>query len=81
MNCPYCGKEMERGIIPQERNGCFYWLPYSNFDFFFATRKNIKKAGGIIIKEPLTDGYMFADVCRSCGKGIFTVPREGSGNA
>ena len=45
MNCPSCGKEMERGkIITSHSRGLFFLPPGGDIDALFLTRKYIQPA-------------------------------------
>lgn len=80
MKCPYCQKEMQIGIIPQESNGSFYWVP-EEFPHMFLTPANIRKSGGIIVKSMFSEGLMHGWLCRDCGQILISFSPEKSENS
>lgn len=80
MKCPYCSKEMEHGIIPQERNGLFYWIP-KNFPDLFITPGKIRKNGGVIVKPFFSGNPMYGWLCRDCGQIIISFSPEKNENS
>ena len=53
MNCPSCGKEMERGkIITSHSRGLFFLPPGGDIDALFLTRKYITRQNGIVLDGP-----------------------------
>lgn len=75
MNCPACGKEMERGKIVTEHSiGLFFLPPGGETALLFQTRKNIEKQGGIVLDGPYNwdlpgnETAIPAYVCRECRK-------------
>lgn len=80
MNCPKCGKEMEKGEVSQlfySRYGeKLFWAPE---DFFnkgrIATRGAVKKAGGKIfpIGRTIFDDIKCAWYCKECELVVMDV--------
>lgn len=75
MNCPVCGKEMEAGL--RRTIGMWdYFLPQSAPKLSLHTRKRIEERGGIVLKDPYTNGKNSgaderpAWVCRTCKKVV-----------
>ena len=73
MNCPYCGKPMEEGRIPGDRQNGMFWLPEGEdisvaFAHWVADEK-----GGIPLADPKFFGFpsLKAHICRDCKKGVF----------
>ena len=54
MNCPNCGKEMERGkIITSHSRGLFFLPPGGDIDaLLFLTKKYITRQNGIVLDGP-----------------------------
>lgn len=77
MVCPYCGKEMESGVI-NVSNGAkspISWLPQEvilNKTFMPVTKKGTEKLGGIAL--PVKNTFMLphidAYICKDCRKII-----------
>ena len=73
MRCPYCGKEMEEGLIqsPQELS----WIPGNK-------RKVLGRArfheGALVLSELsfLRGSAVVAWLCRECGKMVIDCPEE-----
>ncbi len=78
MNCPSCGKEMERGkIITAYSRGLFFLPPGGDIDAFFLTKKYVTKQGGIVLDGPYytdlpNESSFPACVCRDCRKIMLT---------
>ena len=78
MNCPSCGKEMERGkVITSHSRGLFFLLPGGDIDALFLTRKYVTKQGGIVLDGPYytdlpNESSFSACVCRDCRKIMLT---------
>ena len=72
MNCPVCGKEMERGWIYTKNGYGLYFLSYEQRFSFFSTAKNIEKGGGIALDIPnnfrFNETKIYAEACKSCRK-------------
>lgn len=70
MNCPYCGKEMEKGYVDQQvmRHPLKWYFGQREGDFLWSKRKEIKLTRAA---EPLTAWY-----CGECGKLIAEVEKE-----
>ena len=53
MNCPNCGKEMERGkVITAYSRGLFFLPPDGDIDALFLTKKYITRQNGIVLDGP-----------------------------
>ena len=70
MNCPYCGKEMEKGYVEQQRvlNPLVWYSAKQEGDFLWSKRKEIKLTSAA---EPLTAWY-----CGECEKLIAEVAEK-----
>ena len=76
MNCPSCGKEMERGkIITSYSRGLFFLPPDGDIDAIILTKKYITAQGGIVLDgwhystaSAFSETELPASVCRVCGK-------------
>ncbi len=70
MNCPYCGKEMEKGYVDQTNPmiPLEWYSAKQEGDFLWSKRKEIKLTRAA---EPLTAWY-----CGECGKLIAEVEKE-----
>ena len=71
MNCPVCGKEMERGILYTDSSRGLYFLPPGGKVGFWETKRSVEQRGGIVLDGPhhmndraTVHGY----VCRDCKK-------------
>ena len=73
MNCPVCGKEMERGILYTELGRGLFFLPPGGKVGFWDTKRSVEQRGGIILDGPYhtnwvnrssVHGYIF----RGCKK-------------
>lgn len=73
MNCPSCGKEMERGILYTELGRGLFFLPPDGKVGFGDTKRSVEQRGGIVLDGPhhirgsdraTVHGY----VCRACKK-------------
>lgn len=73
MNCPSCGKEMERGILYTELGRGLFFLPPGESVGFWDTKRSVEQRGGIVFDGPhhiqgshraTVHGY----VCRTCKK-------------
>ena len=70
MNCPSCGKEMERGKVITSHSG-------GDIDALFLTRKYITRQNGIVLDGPYNTDFpnessFSACVCRDCRKIMLT---------
>ena len=78
MNCPSCGKEMERGkIITSYSRGLFFLPPDGDIDAIILTKKYITRQNGIVLDGPyytdLPNESSFSScVCRDCRKIMLT---------
>lgn len=75
MNCPFCGKEMEKGYILTNAFS-YIWLPESaSPNHFPLDTDKVKSLNGIVVKK-FTFGFknrkIDTDICRGCKKGIFS---------
>ena len=73
LNCPYCGAEMEYGVILGSRGGGIPWLPRKDRSqkppFFLFTYYRFKKLGGRHLGAPTYFGrYPGLDtwICSKC---------------
>ncbi len=78
MNCPNCGKEMERGkIITSYSRGLFFLPPDGDIDAIILTKKYITRQNGIVLDGPYNTAFpnessFSACVCRDCRKITLT---------
>lgn len=78
MNCPNCGKEMERGkVITSYSRGLFFLPPDGDIDAIILTKKYITRQNGIVLDGPYNTGFpnessFSACVCRDCCKIMLT---------
>lgn len=65
MNCPYCNKEMKKGIITSPKNS-FYFISDEarNQSYFFPERINLKR---------VLDSDLVAYYCDACHKIVIDV--------
>ena len=52
MKCPFCGEEMERGVLYTENSRGLYFLPPDVFLGCFDTKKSLEKQGSIVLDGP-----------------------------
>lgn len=75
MNCPYCGKEMEKGLIqsPQE----IAWIKGEKKRFFGSADFH---EGSVVLSELsfLTGSAVTAFLCRDCRKVLIDYADESS---
>ena len=68
MNCPVCGKEMEKGHVITKNSIGLFFMPGEKDLRTFYTRRNIEADGGIVLDGPMTFRYnrtwLPAWVCR-----------------
>lgn len=73
MNCPSCGKELERGSLYTELGRGLFFLPPGGKVGFWDTKRSVEQYGGIVLDGPhhirgsdraTVHGY----VCRACKK-------------
>ena len=76
MNCPYCGKPMEAGSIPGDRQNGMFWLPENEKITLPITSWTVGETGGIPLADPKFFGFpeLKVYICRECKKGIFELP-------
>lgn len=77
MNCPACGKGMERGRLLTDYSRGLFFLP-SEVESdavlgLFVTRKKVEGSGGIVLDGPYNSKWpnrseLTACVCRNCRK-------------
>lgn len=78
MNCPNCGKEMERGkVITSYSRGLFFLPPDGDIDAIILTKKYITRQNGIVLDGPYNTAFpnessFSACVCRDCRKITMT---------
>ena len=78
MNCPNCGKEMERGkVITSYSRGLFFLPPDGDIDAIILTKKYITRQNGIVLDGPYNTAFpnessFSACVCRDCRKIMLT---------
>ena len=81
MNCPVCGKEMEKGIchIYGGRGGKLAWVPYEmqkQNTYTILTKSRIEKCGGVVtaIHSTVFDNEeQVSWCCKGCGKIVIDV--------
>jgi len=73
MECPYCGKPMEDGRIPGDRQNGMFWLPENEEISVAFANWVMDEKGGIPLADPKFFGfpYLKAYICRECKKGVF----------
>ena len=57
MNCPVCGKEMEKGHVITKNSIGLFFMPGEKDLRTFYTRRNIEADGGIVLDGPMTFRY------------------------
>lgn len=76
MNCPYCGREMESGVIPTVNAYSVLWIPVSSYKTWFThDMETINRLNGVVLREKaflLRDRKMDAMLCRNCRKVILS---------
>ena len=72
MKCPFCGEEMEQGVLYTENSRGLCFLPPDVFLGCFDTKKSLEKQGGIVLDGPyrarFNETQLPAQVCRRCLK-------------
>ncbi len=70
MNCPYCGAEMEKGFVEQQRMmiPLEWYSAKQEGDFLWSKRKRVRLTSAA---EELTAWY-----CELCGKLIAEVEKD-----
>ena len=73
MNCPVCGKEMERGILYTDSSRGLYFLPPGGKVGLWASERSVEKQGGIVLDGPYNSNLpnrseMRGYICRACHK-------------
>lgn len=72
MQCPFCGAEMEQGLIYGRRDCGLIWLPLGVKMPYMLTENAIKTRNGLLLgkkpfpEETKLDFY----VCRKCNAGV-----------
>ena len=61
MNCPVCGKEMEKGHIITKNSIGLFFMPVEKDLRTFYTKRNIEADGGIVLDGRLYRGVNFAE--------------------
>ena len=64
MNCPVCGKEMEKGHVITKNSIGLFFMPGEKDLRTFYTRRNIEADGGIVLDGPMTFRYNRTWLCR-----------------
>ena len=78
MNCPNCGKEMERGkVLTSYSRGLFFLPPDGDIDAIILTKKYITRQNGIVLDGPYNTDFpnessFSACVGRDCRKIMLT---------
>ena len=71
MNCPSCGKEMERGILYTELGRGLFFLPPGESVGFWDTKRSVEQRGGIVFDGPPSyTGERPRDCTRLCLPGL-----------
>ena len=72
MKCPFCGEEMEQGVLYTENSRGLCFLPPDVFLGCFDTKKSLEKQGGIVLDGPyrarFNETQLPAQACRKCRK-------------
>ena len=73
MNCPYCGKPMEAGRVPGDRQNGMFWLPEKEEVAVAFANWVVDEKNGIALADPKFFGFpeLKANICRDCKKGVF----------
>lgn len=69
--CPYCGQEMQRGVIPSERD-TVTWCPCIGDGDSFDTYQSVTLSRGGLLSNQMASAYR----CESCGVLVVRVPGE-----
>ena len=75
MECPFCGGEMEQGVLYTENSRGLYFLPLEDTLGFWITRRGVEKGGGIVLDGPYNGNFpncteLGGFVCRACRRII-----------
>lgn len=76
MNCPACGKEMERGVVAAAPQTGIHFLPPGERLPWTVTNRGIEKRGGTVLLPAANLGFLESDgtlpawVCRACRKVV-----------
>jgi hypothetical protein len=65
MKCPFCGEEMESGMIISMRDRGFAWIPEGKKSLLVPP-VGLKKMGGML----LGNSKLNFNICKKCNKGI-----------
>ena len=76
MKCPFCGQEMESGVLYTDYSRGLYFLPPGGRIGFWAGRRGVEKQGGIVLDGPYNSSLpnsteMNGFVCRACRGIVF----------
>ena len=72
MNCPYCGKPIEKGTISGRRDFGHVWFPEDVRYPLMLSKSVVEKKKGILLNEPtVIRPGLTAYICRECKKGVF----------
>ena len=74
MNCPYCGKPMEKGRILRRRDFMHVWFPEGVKLPLLLAESIVERKKGMILNElkgspPGLEAYL----CKDCKKGVFDL--------
>ena len=81
MNCPVCGKEMEKGYIPTGLDPGLFWLPEDAKRPFFIDNDILAKRNGVALAVPRLhrkEAKVDAFLCRSCSKCLLSYDENAS---
>lgn len=66
MKCPFCGKEMEKGVVQSTREFYFTMEPSKYSSVLLNLDTDVRLSGGSILKLPTCTAFR----CRDCKKVI-----------
>ncbi|MCI2105439.1 MAG: PF20097 family protein [Intestinimonas sp.] len=74
MKCPFCGEEMESGMIITMRDIGFAWIPEGK-KLPLVPLVGLKKMGGMLLGEStgFTRAKLDFNICKKCNKGISSL--------
>lgn len=76
MNCPVCGKEMERGVVAAAPQTGIHFLSPGERLPWTVTNRGIEKRGGTVLLPVANLGFLESDgtlqawICRTCRKVV-----------
>ncbi|WP_418884300.1 PF20097 family protein [Anaerotignum propionicum] len=72
MKCPFCGEEMEQGLIYGRIDSGLLWLPSKEKMPLTLTEASVKKRNGLLLgKKPFPENTKLDFcVCRKCSVGV-----------